>query len=102
MHVHSTGGLLYYITYIDDFSRKTWIYYLKHKDEAFEIFKEFKVLIKNQLGKRIKIFRSDNGGEYMSNEFIAFCKKEGIKKETIVPYNPKQNGLAEWQNRSIV
>lgn len=42
MRVHSIGGHLYYITFIDDFSRKTWIYYLKHKDKAFEIFKELK------------------------------------------------------------
>eukprot|EP00253_Pinus_taeda_P002451 PITA_02451 len=102
MPAHSIGGHLYYITFIDDFSRKTWIYYLKHKDEAFEIFIKFKALIGNQIGKRIKVFRSDNGGEYMSNEFIAFCKKEGIKKETIVPYTPEQNGLVERKNKSIL
>ena len=66
MPMHFVGGHLYYSTFIEDFSRKTWIYYLKHKDGAFETFKEFKALIENQSGKRIKVFRSDDGGEYMS------------------------------------
>ena len=79
--MHYIHGHLYYITFIDDFSRKTWIYYLKKKDESFEMFKEFKALIKNQTVKRIKVFGSNNGGEYISNEFIAFCNKEGINKE---------------------
>lgn len=64
MSVHSIGGHLYNIILIDDFSRKTWIYYLRHKNEAFDTFKEFKVLIENQKGKKIKVFRSENGGEY--------------------------------------
>jgi len=59
-------------------------------------------LVENQTGKKIKIFRSNSSGEYISNEFIDFCKKEGIKKETIVPYNPEQNGVVERKNRSIV
>ena len=74
MPVHYIGGHIHYITLIDDFSRKTWIYYLKHKNEAFEMFKEFKALVENQTGKKINIFKSDNGGEYISNEFIEFCK----------------------------
>src|SRR5699024_7699133 len=100
--VRSIGGHLYYITFTDDFSRNKWIYYLKHKDEAFYMFKEFNALVENQTRKKIKIFRSDNDGEYISNEFINFCKKEGIKKETIVRYTPEQNGVVERKNMSIV
>lgn len=74
MPVHSIGGHLYYIISIDEFSTKTWIFYLKHKYEAFDMFKDFKALIKYQTGKEIKVFGSDNGGEYTSNEFIDFCK----------------------------
>lgn len=80
MHIHSLGGHLYYLTFIDDFSRKTWIYYLKHKDEAFSMFKDFQALAENQTRKKIKIFRSNNSAEYISNEFIDICKKEDIKK----------------------
>jgi len=99
MSIHSLGAHLYYITFNGDFSINTWIYYLKQNDEAYEMFKEFKYFIKNQTGKKIKIFRYDNSGEYTLNEFIDFCKKEGIKKETIVPYSPKQNGVAERKNK---
>ena len=54
------------------------------------------------MGKKIKIFRFDNGGEYTSKELIYFCKNERINKETIVPYTPEQNVLAERKNRSII
>lgn len=53
---------------------------MKHKDEAFDLFKNFKALVKNQTGKKIKIFRSDIGGEYISNEFINICKKASRKR----------------------
>jgi len=102
MPLHSFGAKLYYIIFIDDFSRKTRIYYLKHKYEAFDMFKEFNALIENQTRKKIKIFKFDNGGEYISDKFIDFCKKEGIKKETIVPYNPEHNGVTKRKNKSIV
>ena len=80
MSVHSLGGHIYYITFIDDFSRKTWIYYLKHKDEAFNLLKNLKSLVKNQIRRKINIFMFDNGGEYISNELMYFWKKEGIRK----------------------
>ena len=54
------------------------------------------------LGKRIKILRSDNGGEYTSTEFNDFCKEAGIKRELTVPYNPQQNEVAERKKRTIV
>jgi len=72
MSVHSLGGHIYYITFIDDFSRKTWIYYLKHKDEAFNLLKNLKSLVKNQIRRKINIFMFDNGGEYISNELMYF------------------------------
>lgn len=75
---------------------------MKHKDEAVKMFKEFKYLIENQTWKKIKISRSENGGEYTSNEFIGFCKKEGIKKETTMPYTLKQNGVVERKKKYIV
>ena len=85
----SLSGCLYYVLFIDDYSWKSWIYFLKAKSETFDRFKEFKILIKNQMGKHIRILRSDNGGEYESNEFDDFCWEVGIKKEVEVPYNPQ-------------
>lgn len=97
----SLGGHLYYVTFVDDHSRKTWAYLMKNKDEVFTKFQEFKAEVENLTKRRIKILRSDNGGEYTSKEIITFYKESGTKKELIVPYNPEQNGVAKRKNRSI-
>jgi hypothetical protein len=65
-------------------------------------FKEFKALIENLSERKIKILRSDNGGEYTSKEFVKFYKEVGIKRELTTPYNPQQNGVAEQKNRTIM
>jgi hypothetical protein len=64
MTVPSLGNVFYYVTFIDDFSHKTWIYFLKAKDEVFNKFQEFKALVENLFGRKIKVLRSYNGGEY--------------------------------------
>ena len=76
MPVKSLGGALYYLTFIDDYSRKKWLYLLKSKDEVFSKFQEFKAEIENLTNKKIKTLRTDNGGEYTSKEFVAFCKND--------------------------
>jgi hypothetical protein len=98
----SISGYVYYVSFIDDYSRKTWVYFLKSKDEVFNKFKEFKALIENLSERKIKILRSDNGGEYTSKEFVNFCKDVGIKRELTILYNPQQNGVAERKNRTIM
>jgi hypothetical protein len=61
MSAVSIGGFNYYVSFIDDSSRKTWIYFMKTKDEVFIRFQEFKALVEKQTGKKIKVLRSDNG-----------------------------------------
>ena len=85
----SLSGYEYYVTFIDSYSRKTWIYFLKNKSEVFGKFKEFKALIENHSKIRIKTLRLDNGGEYTSKDFEAFYKEEGINRELTTPYNPQ-------------
>jgi hypothetical protein len=62
--VTSLGGSMYYVSFIDDFSRKTWIYFLRKKSKVFKKFKEFKALVENQTDKKIKVLRTNNGGEF--------------------------------------
>jgi hypothetical protein len=85
----SLSGCEYYLTFIDDYSRKTWIYFLKAKSEVFTRFQEFRALVENQSGKRIKVLQSDNGGEYSSRQFIDFYAQHGIRRQMTVPYNPQ-------------
>ena len=94
--------VLYYVSFIGDYSRITWIYFMKNKDEVFSKFKEFKALIENHTKNKIKTFRPDNGGEFTSNEFKELCKYLGIKREFFTPYNPQQNGISERKNRTIM
>ena len=86
MSVQSFSGYNYCVTFIDDYSKKTRIYFLKAKSKVFEWFWEFKILVENQTGRKIRVLRTDNGGEYTSNEFLEYCSLEGIKKENIVPH----------------
>ena len=80
----------YYVTFIDDYSRKTWIYFLRSKKskEVLKRFQEFKALVENQTGRRIRVLKSDNGGEYTSNKFDEFYKQEEIKRRLIVSFTP--------------
>ena len=98
----SLSGYEYYVTFIDDYSRKTWIHFLKNKSEVFGKFKEFKSLIENQSENKINKLRSDNGGKYTSKEFEVFCKETGIKRELTTPYNPQKNGVVERKNITIM
>jgi transposase InsO family protein len=91
----------YYLTFIDDHSRKTWIYFLKAKSEVFKRFQEFKALVENKTGKKIKVLRSDNGGEYASTKFVDFCTQAGIRRQMTVPYKPQQNEVAKRKNMAI-
>jgi len=86
MKTTSMGGARYFLTFIDDFSRKVWAYMLKAKSECFEKFKEFKALVERQSEHNIKVLRSDNGGEYMSKQFGDFLKEHGIARQTSAPY----------------
>jgi len=80
MRTQSIGGSCYFLTFIDDYSRKTWVYFLKQKSETFAKFKEFKALVENQSDRQIKVLRSDRGGEYYSKAFHEYCKQHGIRR----------------------
>jgi hypothetical protein len=102
MNLPSLGGAIYFVTFIDDFSHYTWVYLLKRKSEVFEKFQKWKALVENASGRKLKVLRTDQGGEYMSNEFKAFLESTGVRHEHTVPKTPEQNGVAERMNRTLI
>ena len=100
--VRSRQHYRYFITFIDAATRLWVVLPLKDKSGAFAAFKQFKALAENQLNRRIKVFRDDKGGEYMSREWEAFCVEQGIQRQHTVRAEPHQNGIAERANRSIM
>ncbi|KAG9442249.1 hypothetical protein H6P81_018103 [Aristolochia fimbriata] len=100
--VVSKGGARYLLTFIDDFSRKVWVYFLKSKSDVFTNFKQWKCMIEKQTGRQIKRLRTDNGLEFCSGEFNKFCKDEGIVRHHTVRHTPQQNGVAERMNRTLL
>ncbi|KAJ0795409.1 putative RNA-directed DNA polymerase [Helianthus annuus] len=102
MRTNSIGGCRYFITFIDDFSRKAWVYFIKLKSEALVKFKEFKKLVENQVDYKVKCIRTDRGGEYCSHEFQRFLKENGIHHQLTTSYTPQQNGVAERKNRTLM
>ena len=100
--IASTTKHKYYVIFVDDFSRKCWIFFMQKKYQTFSKFCEFKALVEKDIGKKVKDPRSNNDGEYISIEFKNFYASKGIRRELIAPLNPQQNVVAERKNNTIV
>ncbi|SGZ30839.1 BQ5605_C046g12241 [Microbotryum silenes-dioicae] len=98
----SLTGKRYLVTFLDDHSRKLWAYAIDHKSDVFPIFQTWLAEVELETNARLRILRTDNGGEYRSNAFTEFCKSKGIRRQYSIPYTPQQNGRAERVNLSIV
>jgi len=98
--IPTRGMYKYFITFIDDSTKYCYVYLLKSKDEALEKFIIYKNEVENQPNKKIKVVRSDKGGEYVS-PYAEFCSQHGIIHEFTAPYSPQQNGTAERKNRTL-
>ena len=96
--VKSKGDSLYFTAFIDDYSRKIWVYHLKSKDQVLDVFKQFQALSERQTGKKLKCIRTDNGDENIG-PFDNYCKSQGIRHQKTPPKTPQLNGLAERMNR---
>lgn len=100
--VVSHANYKYFVTFIDDYSRFTWIYFLRSKADVFSVFKIFHAYVQTQFNVKIKILRSDNGGEYMSHPLQEFLQSNGIISQRSCPSTPQQNGIAERKNRHLL
>ena len=98
--VRTRGGNKYFITFVDDSTKCYYVYLLKTKAEAIEKFVLYKNEAENQFNKKIKLLRSDRGGEYES-PFVDFCAQHEIIHETTAPYSPQSNGVVERKNHTL-
>ncbi|GJX43365.1 retrotransposon protein, putative, ty1-copia subclass [Tanacetum coccineum] len=100
--VESLGGKAYFLSIVDDYSRRVWVYILRFKHEAFGKFKEWKQLVENQTGRTVKKLRTDNDLEFCNWEFEQLCIESGIARHLTVAGMPQQNGVAERINRTLI
>ena len=89
MRTKGLDGELYFMLLIDDYTRMTWVCFLNKKLEAFECFRIFKEMVENEVEMKIKCLRSDNGGEFTSNEFYSYCEEHGIRRQFSAVYTPQ-------------
>ncbi|CAI7763239.1 unnamed protein product, partial [Closterium sp. NIES-53] len=98
----SLSGSCYFLTIVDDHTRAVWVYPLMTKGEvAAAVLKEWMPKAQRESGHKVKVIRTDNGGEFIGADFEAVLKKKGIQHQLTVPYNPQQNGVAERFNRTL-
>ncbi|CAI7799110.1 unnamed protein product [Closterium sp. NIES-54] len=98
----SLSGSRYFLTIVDDHRRAVWVYPLKTKGEvAAAVLKEWMPRAQRESGHKVKVIRTDNGGEFIGADFEAVLKKKGIQHQLTVPYNPQQNGMGERFNRTL-
>ena len=104
IEVKSLDGNRYFVTFIDDTSRKMWVYFLISKDHVLEYFRIFHAMLERETGKKLKCLRTDNGGSVVprSLRLVAYCAEHGIRHKKTVPLTPQQNGVAERMNRTTV
>ena len=88
------------MTFIDDYSRYAYVCLILHKTEVLSCFKKYKVEVEKQLGRDIKVLRTNRGGEYNSKEFELYCHEHGIKRRIIMPYTLQQNDVAERKRQN--
>ena len=79
---------MYFVSFIDDYSRKVWVYFMWHKSEMFSKFKLWKSKVENQTWRKIKCLKLDNGTEYTDSKFTELCEQHGIKRHFTVSKTP--------------
>lgn len=100
--VQAANGAKFVVTFVDDYSRWTEIFFLKQKSGVLEAFKLYQAQIERQTGKKIKCVQSDNGKEYDNTELNSLLERQGVARRFTVVRTPQQNGVAERLNRTLL
>ena len=96
------AGNLYFLLLVDDMSRFMWLTLLRSKADAPAAIMNFQARVERETGKKLKVLRTDNGGEFTSVQFGEYCAGEGIQRHHSAPYTPQQNGIVERRNQMVV
>jgi transposase InsO family protein len=96
------GGRRYFLLLVDDATRYMWILLLPAKNFAPDAIKRIQAAAEAQSGRKLRVFRMDNGGEFTSTEFATYCVDEEIQRHFSAPYAPQQNGVVERRNQTVV
>nr|GFA29992.1 hypothetical protein [Tanacetum cinerariifolium] len=102
MRVASINGKRYVLVIVDDFSRYTWTYFLRSKDETPEVLINFLMLVQRGLHAQVRIVRTDKGTEFLNQTLHAYFAAEGILHQMLVARTPEQNGIVQRRNRTLV
>jgi hypothetical protein len=102
MPVQFIGQLRYFVVFTNDYTRKSWVYFMSAKGQTFQIFQTIKSKVEKETRTHIKCLRTDKGGEFLSHEFIRFLAQNGINHQLTMAQIPQQNGVAERRNRTII
>ncbi|KAL0275908.1 UNVERIFIED_CONTAM: hypothetical protein PYX00_003626 [Menopon gallinae] len=102
MKTESLGKSKYFVTFTDEKSRWTEVYFIRKKSQVLEKFKEFRAKMEKLTERKIKFLQSDNGTEYVNNEFDKYLKENGIQRRLSISYSPQQNGISERKNRTLL
>jgi hypothetical protein len=100
--IPNVSGARWFVSFIDDCTRVTWIFLLKHKSDVSTVLPNFCSMVKNQFGVNIKRFRSDNARDYFNQVLTLYFQKEGIVHESSCVNTPQQDGVAERKHGHLL
>jgi transposase InsO family protein len=98
----SPGGRRYFLLHVDDATRYMWVVLLTAKSEASSTIKRIQAAAEKECGRKLRVLRTDNGGEFTTVEFAAYCADEGVTRHFSAPYTLQQNGVVERRNQTVV
>lgn len=96
------AGNRYFMLLVDDYTRVMWVYLMKTKDEVYHTFKNFRSKVENETGEKLKVLRTDRGGEFLSKQFDEYCEETGLEHHYTAPYSLQQNGVVERRNWTVL
>jgi transposase InsO family protein len=96
------GGRCYFLLLVDDLSRYMWVMVISSKGEAADAIRRAHAAAEAEYGRKFRVLRTNNGGEFTAVEFASYCADEFVQRHYSVPYNPQQNGVVERHNQMVV